>query len=64
MSFPPGRWHSGVDEITARSAGYATAFIVAALFGVIGIIASLLLNKKIKERGDTAADVADAGANV
>ena len=59
-----GQMASGVDEIAARSAGYATAFIVAALFGVIGIIASLLLNKKIKERGDTAADVADAGAHV
>ena len=57
-----GQVASGVDEITARSAGYATAFIVAALFGVIGIIASLLLNKKIKERGDVAAEGANADA--
>ena len=57
-----GQVASGVDEIAARSAGYATAFIVAALFGVIGIIASLLLNKKIKERGDVAAEGANADA--
>ncbi len=47
---------SGVEELAARSAGYATAFIVATMFGVIGIIASLLLNKKIKERGDITVE--------
>ena len=45
---------AGVEEIAARSSGYSTAFIVAAVFGVIGVAASLLLNKNIKNKGDFA----------
>ena len=46
-----GQLASGVEDVVARGAGYETAMFVAGICGLIGVVASLLLNKKIKENG-------------
>ena len=42
---------AGVDELLARAAGFETAMLVAGTFGIVGVLATLLLNKNIKENG-------------
>lgn len=42
---------AGVEELAARGAGYETAMFAAGICGLIGVVASALLSRKIKEKG-------------
>lgn len=42
---------SGVAELTARGAGFGTAMMIAGICGVVGVVASFLLDTKYKENG-------------
>lgn len=54
---------AGVEQVAARGTGYCTAMLVAGVCGLIGVAASLLLNRKIKENGAVApAETGRTGA--
>lgn len=42
---------SGVEEMAARASGYEVAMLAAGICGVIGVVASALLSRKIKNNG-------------
>lgn len=42
---------AGVEQVAARGAGYETAMFAAGLCGLIGVVASAMLSRKIKENG-------------
>ena len=42
---------AGVEEMAARASGYSTAMLGAGLCGLIGVLASILLSHKNKEKG-------------
>ena len=42
---------AGVEQITARGAGYETAMFAAGICGLIGVVASGLLSRKYKSNG-------------
>lgn len=42
---------AGVEDVIARGAGYESAMFAAGICGLIGVVASLLLNRKHKENG-------------